>query len=366
MKSNILFLLHLPPPVHGSSMVGKFIKESKIINQQFNCDYLNLLTSRNISDSGILSFKKIIDFIHSWFRLLWKLLNKKPTLCYIAITATGAAFFKDVLLIVLLKVFKVKCVYHMHNKGVNEFQHNQIYNFCYSFVFKDSEVVLLSKFLCFDIQKYVAEESIHICPNGIPSINYANDQNSENEIVKILFLSNLIESKGVYVLLEACKLLNEKVVPFECDFIGGEGDINKDQFNQKVKELELENEVSYIGKKYGEEKKNYFSKADIFAFPTLYETFGLVNLEAMQAELPVVSTFEGGIPDIVEDKISGFLVEQGNIEALAEKLEVLICDKVLREEMGTNGKNKYEQEFTLEIFEKKLSTILRNVIGNSK
>lgn len=368
MKSNILFLLHLPPPVHGSSMVGKFINTSEKINQQFNCDYINLLASNNVSETGKVSIKKITGFVYTWFTLLFKLIKKRPTLCYIAITATGTAFFKDVLLIILLKVFKIKCVFHMHNKGVSKFQNNTIYNSCYAFVFKNAEVILLSKFLYADIRKYVAEENIHICPNGIPHIKYGNVQNSENEVVKILFLSNLIESKGVFVLLEACKVLKEKGVPFECLFIGGEGDINNVQFNQKVKDLELVKEVSFIGKKYGEEKRNYFSKATIFAFPTYYsnECFPLVLLEAMQAKLPVISTFEGGIPDIVENQVSGFLVEQENIEALANKIEILICDKELRKEMGSNGKIKYETEFTLEIFEKRLSTILLNVIENSE
>ncbi|MDP3913228.1 MAG: glycosyltransferase family 1 protein, partial [Bacteroidota bacterium] len=57
-KNRILFLLHLPPPVHGSSVVGSFIKESETINTKFICDYVNLLASQNMAESGIVSFNK--------------------------------------------------------------------------------------------------------------------------------------------------------------------------------------------------------------------------------------------------------------------------------------------------------------------
>ena len=69
----ILFLLHIPPPVHGSSMVGKFIRESKLINNNFHCDYLNLLASNKVSDTGKISFNKVIGFMAAWLKLFFKL-----------------------------------------------------------------------------------------------------------------------------------------------------------------------------------------------------------------------------------------------------------------------------------------------------
>ena len=116
-----------------------------------------------------------------------------------------------------------------------------------------------------------------------------------------------------------------------------------------------------MGKKYGTYKAEVFSKADIFAFPTYNETFGLVLVEAMQFSLPVVSTFEGGIPDVVEDGETGFLVPQNDAVALAEKLELLIKDPVLRKEMGEMGREKYEAEFTLAAFEERFTTILKEL-----
>ena len=181
--------------------------------------------------------------------------------------------------------------------------------------------------------------------------------------VKILFLSNLNESKGVYILLKACFLLQQKGLDFECDFVGGEGDISKEQFHKRVIEYYLNERINYIGQLYDEAKQKTFAEADIFAFPTCYETFGLVNLEAMQNQLPVVSTLEGGIPDVVENGVTGFLIPTNDAEALAEKLEILINDPDLRSKMGKAGRKKYEKEFTLDIFEQNLNNILHQVTG---
>jgi glycosyltransferase involved in cell wall biosynthesis len=254
-------------------------------------------------------------------------------------------------------------VYHLHNKGVSLHQDKRFNRMCYCFVFKGADVILLSKYLYADIQEFVPEERVYICPNGIADIQpETRNPKPETSIVRILFLSNLIKSKGVFVLLDAMALLAKKGILFEGVFIGGEGDVTANQFNVRVGQLELDDRVSYQGKKYGEEKNNAFSEVDIFAFPTYYETFGLVNLEAMSYSLPVVSTFEGGIPDVVEDGVTGFLVPQQNIEALAEKLEVLIKDSALRQQMGTAGREKYEQGFTLERFEAKMVEILKTVV----
>ena len=361
-KRNILFLLHLPPPVHGSSIIGQSIRSSTLINNTFDCRYINLLVSRTINDTGKTSILKIFRFIEVWFALLMEIIRKKPDVCYLAITATGAAFYKDVLLIAMLRFFRIKRVYHMHNKGVSQHQKKKINEILYHFVFSNAEIILLSNKMYVDIETFVPPSRVHICPNGIKDIasNVNHRILSTDKLVKILFLSNLIESKGVIILLEACSILKKKGINFECNFVGAEGDLNAEQFNKKVSDLGIEKQVKYLGKKYGEEKQKIYEDSDIFAFPTYYknETFGLVNLEAMQYSLPVISTYEGGIPDIIDENITGFLVPQHNEKALAEKLEVLITNPALCQKMGNAARQKFEKEYTLNIFEHRLIEIL--------
>jgi glycosyltransferase involved in cell wall biosynthesis len=363
----VLFILHWPPPVHGSSVVGLQIKQSELINSGFKCNYINLGTSKSINEIGKNGFVKIFRYFSIVFQLVKMLITQRPDLCYFALTVKGAAFYKDAFLIMLIKLFNVKLVYHFHNKGVLLKQNKFTYNLVYRFVFKNVDAILLSKFLYSDVQKYIPIDKIHICHNGIAPDNKSNqiEKKYKNQTVKILFLSNLIESKGVYVLLEACSILKQKNILFECDYIGGEGDIFAAQFESKVQMLGLSNEVKYLGKKYGEEKNIAFANADIFAFPTYYdnECFPLVLLEALQHGLPIVSTFEGGIQDIVDDGKMGFLVEQRNIQQFAAKLEILALDDELRSEMSKAGRIKFQKDFTLNKFEENLNEILHQIVN---
>lgn len=368
-KNSILYLLHLPPPVHGSSMVGASIRNSAVVNQTFDCRYINLLLSRTIGETGNAGWRKAMRLPAIFMRLLWYLLFYRPHTVYLALTATGAAFYRDVALVALLRLFGIKPLYHLHNKGFAAFGKSKLNNRLYRFVFRNAKVMLLSKHLYADVSAYVKWEDVYICPNGIGEVSSSEFRvlNSElripNSVAKILFLSNLIESKGVYVLLDACSLLKQKGLAFECVFVGGEADINAKIFQVKVKALDLEQQVQYLGKKYGEEKEQIFANADIFAFPTFYamECLPLVLLEAMQKSLPVVSTFEGGIPNVVEDGITGFLVPVKDAKSLAEKIEILIKDPELRMKMGKAGRKKYEEEFTLDKFENRIIEILNDV-----
>jgi len=361
---DILFLLHLPPPVHGSSMVGQYIHRSSEIANSFSCGFVNLLASKNVSSSGKVSFSKLSSFVGTWFKILGRLIRQRPRVCYLALTATGAAFYRDVLIVALLRLFGIKRIYHLHNKGVLRWSSHWIHRVFYRFVFSQADVILLSKHLYSDIQDFVSESKVHICPNGIPEqIHQAARKNQTPSPTKILFLSNLIESKGVFVLIEACSHLKKKGISFQCDFIGGEGDITAEQFQAKVDQCNLANQVSFLGKKYDQEKYEAFAGADIFAFPTHYpnECFPLVILEAMQHQLPVVSSFEGGIRDMVIDGETGFLVEQQDVQTLASKLEFLIENEQARQKMGLAGRKKYKKEFTLERFETRIVEILEQV-----
>lgn len=359
----ILFILHVPPPVHGSSVMGKFIVTSDIVNSEFKTNHINLGTSSKIDEIGKGSFRKIVLYCQILIAVVNQLLFNKPDIVYLAITAKGVAFYKDFIVVLLTKIFRIKLVLHFHNKGVCLNQNKIIDNILYRILFNNTKVILLSQFLLYDIKKYVISKNVYYCPNGIPKMNsIIKSKSNNNKITNILFLSNLIESKGVFILLEACSMLKKRGVEFNCTFVGGEGDINKNDFQEKLKCLNLKDLVSYEGKKYGDEKEKYFLNADIFVLPTLNDTFGLVILEAMQYSLPVIATIEGGIPDIVLDNQTGYLVEKNNALSLADKLELLIGDANLRLKMGRKGFQIFEKKFTIESFEKNFVGILKNII----
>jgi len=358
----ILFILHYPPPIHGAAAIGLQIKESKLINTNFDCKYINLGTSRTIDEIGGKSLVKLFRYLSIIGQVLWQILFNRPDLCYLSITSKGVPFYKDATLVFLIKLFRIKVVYHFHNKGVSLRQNKYVDNLLYKFVFKNSYVILLSSKLYADIQKYVSKEQVYYCPNGIPDIEVKQHKKEETTVVKLLFLSNLLVSKGVFILLEVCRILKSRNLNFECVFVGGVGDISELQFQSKLKELDLKDCVKYVGKKIGKEKEDAFTNADIFVLPTLNDCFPLVLIEAMQYSLPVVSTFEGGIPNIVINNTTGYLVPKKNTKDMVEKLEQLIKQPELRKRLGVAGRERYESEFTLNDFEQKANIILQEVI----
>ena len=117
-NKKILFILHLPPPVHGSSTVGENIKESTIINDSFNCRYINLGTSISIDDIGQKRLGKIIIYFSILFKVFKELVIFKPHLCYLAITAKGRAFYKDALYLMVKKSVSL----HLSPDTVKPFQ----------------------------------------------------------------------------------------------------------------------------------------------------------------------------------------------------------------------------------------------------
>lgn len=87
----------------------------------------------------------------------------------------------------------------------------------------------------------------------------------------------------------------------------------------------------------------------------------MVILEAMRQGLPVISTGEGGIPDIIEDGKTGYVSDVSNPESLAEKIGILLEKPTLRKKMGENAARRYSEMFTLEKFERNMLEALSEV-----
>lgn len=365
-KPRILFITPLPPPIHGSGMVSQYIKDCKELQNDFICDFVNLSTSRSIDEIGKSSIMKYIRFIGAYFITLWKLLTRRYSICYLAIACYGIGFLKDAPFVLLCKLFCKKVIIHQHNKGMSNYTDKFPYRWLMPLVYRNTKVILLSWHLYQDIERVVKEEQIIICPNGIPEI-YKEEPHfkRENKQTKLLFLSNLIPSKGVYILLDACKILKEKGYEFECDFIGGESkEITRSVFEQYVEERCLTGLVKYHGPRYGEEKKRFFENANIFVQPTFEDCYPLTILEAMQYKLPVVTTDEGGIPDIVQNGINGFICKRKDPVSLANAIEDLFNNKEKMVEFGEKGYEIYNEKFSLRKFYDCFHTIILQETNN--
>ena len=167
-KTRILFILHMPPPVHGAAMVGKYIHDSELINSEYNCHYINLTTASGLGDIGRFKIKKVFSFYQLLRKIYHSVKEIKPQLVYVTPNAKGGPFYKDYIVVMMLKKMGCKTVAHYHNKGVAAMQDRWLDNILYRKFFKDVKVVLLGETLYQDIKKYVRREDVYICPNGIP------------------------------------------------------------------------------------------------------------------------------------------------------------------------------------------------------
>ena len=370
-KRKILFITPLPPPVHGSSMVCQSIKESSVLNETFEMDFVNLSTSRKMEEidkrSWALYARKAVRFIGAYAKTCWLLASHRYDLCYLAITCHGVGFLKDAPFVLLCKLFGRKVVIHQHNKGMAKDVDRPIYRWLLPMVYRHTKVILLSWRLYVDIEKVVKREQVMICPNGIPDTNCSKTSvERHNDVSHILFLSNLIVSKGVLVLLDALKILKERGYQFVCDFVGGETkELNGRSFIQEIESRGLEGIAVYHGRKYGKDKEEFLQMADMLVFPTYYfnECFPLVLLEAMMYGLPVISTDEGGIRDEVKDGKNGFVVKPQDAVALADAIQRLLDDKDARQTMGAEGRRMFKEQFTMECFENNIKGILNDCIA---
>lgn len=364
-KPRILYIATFPPPIHGSAIVSEQIRNSKVINSAFEGDYVNLATSRSLDESKNYILK-LWRFSCSFIKTFFLLLTRKYNLCYCAITCYGGCFLRDAPFVLLCKLFRMKIVIHQHNKGMSSYVDKPLFRWLYPLVYRNTKVILLSWHLYPDIEKIVKRDDVLICPNGIkPTIN-ANElskiKRDTNSIPHILFLSNLLIDKGVFVLLDALKILKDKGYSFVCDFVGGEtNEINAQLFYEEVGKRKLNEIALYHGSKYGNEKEKFWNHADIFTLPSFNEAFPLVNIEAMEHKLPIVSTNVGGIPDEVNNGNNGLVITPRNADVLADALKKLLDDPQLRRKMGDKGYEIFIQRFTAACFENNLTELLNKV-----
>lgn len=344
------------------------VQNSLIIKNNFSCQYIGISLSKNLDEIGKDYFRKAIKLFGFLGHVFKALLFNKPHLVYFAISPTGFAFLKDFFLILLIKMRQVPIVFHIHGKGMGQFsQRNWLWKLIYEWTFKGECVICLSAYLVSDIEPFYKNEP-YILPNGIDeSILIKGVVYPDRDIPVILYLSNLMKTKGVLDLIDASSLIFKKGIRFEVAIVGGPADISLDYLAEYVSNKGISGVVKIYGPLFGQEKLQMLSNSDILVLPTYYskECFPVVIIEAMQHNMPVISTYEGAIPDIVENGISGFLVNQRDVQALAEKMEILLSDRILRSMMGLAGHKRYEEMFTLQKFETRLNDILTDILNKN-
>jgi len=177
----------------------------------------------------------------------------------------------------------------------------------------------------------------------------ASGRNGQAPVV--LCIGTLHEVKGQRHLIEACRRLAARGIPFACRLAGDGPD--RERLARQVERAGLLDRVSFLGALTHDEVRDALRQADVVAVPSVptrdgrREGIPVALMEAMACGVPVVGSRLSGIPEVVEDAETGLLVEPGDPAALADALERLLRDRELARRLASSGRATIEREFDL-------------------
>lgn len=161
----------------------------------------------------------------------------------------------------------------------------------------------------------------------------------------VLFLGRLDANKSPDVLLRASREILSRFPETKIVF-GGDGEVEKNKV--LAKELGISDRCEFHGWVVGDKREGLFERAAVYCLPSKNEGLPMSVLEAMAHGIPTVATAVGGVPHVIEDGVSGFLIDVDDEVALSESLASLLAEPELREELGRNGRDKVILKFGLD------------------
>ncbi|MDG2090054.1 MAG: glycosyltransferase family 4 protein [Gammaproteobacteria bacterium] len=198
------------------------------------------------------------------------------------------------------------------------------------------------------------------CGDNFTAVEKIN-RNYIGQNLKILFVGNITQQKGLHVLIKAIHMLDESIT---LSVVGRE-DIDLRYMNNIKKYIAIngiENRIKFYGSLTDESLKKQYLDNDVFVLPSINEAYGIVFLEAMQFGLPVIGCNLGGAQEIIEDGVNGYLVDSKDEQGLAEFITLLDNDRELLKKMSELVQKKYSQHPTWDESSKKIRTFLMSLI----
>jgi glycogen(starch) synthase len=192
---------------------------------------------------------------------------------------------------------------------------------------------------------------IDLEPHGIPVFPDFKRQPANKGKSTIVFLGRMEKRKGSLDLLRAAPMVLQAVPQTQFVFIGADrphcpGNRTHGQYVEQELPAEIRRRIRLLGRLPDTEVDRWLQTADVFVAPSLYESFGLIFVEAMRWGTPVVGTRVGGIPEIVEHERTGLLVPPQEPEKVAAALIRLLQDEPLRRRLGEAGRRHVENHFS--------------------
>jgi glycosyltransferase involved in cell wall biosynthesis len=356
-KASVIALIQLPPPLHGAAVVNREVVTSEVLNEVFRIVVVPIQLSFSLTNIGTLDLGKFLIVIKNAIKMVATLWIDRYAFVYFTIPPHSGGFYANLPLVLITKLFRTPLLYHFHGKGIRmSAEKSVLYRRLFAWAMEGAHVIFLSERLYEDAADFVPKDRAFYLPNALVSPLLPDDSLRDGH--HILFLSNLVITKGPIIVLDALALLKQRGIPFRASFAGAPtGSLSREKFEAAFRARHLEDVVRYLGQVDGKQKEALINSADILAFPTYKDAFPLVILEAMGAGLAVVATPEGAIPDIVRDGETGLIVPHHNPEKLADALQRLLEDREMCQRMGRKGWEVVTCDYSYDAYHQRIKDI---------
>lgn len=380
-RRKLIVVGQTPPPYNGQAKMIRQMIDG--LSGEFDLLHIRMAYSDSVVSAGKFSPSKILHL----FRLIGetrRALKENPgaVLYYPPASPNLVPVLRDILFLCAVRPLAGRTIFHFHSGGVSEFirRHTWLKPVAMkAYGVADMAVELGAS--CPRDGGFFAARQVRVVPNGIDVLSAAENRQSateptaswalrqrSNEVaignLRILYVGIHTETKGLFDLLQTARELKRRGVAFEIRTAGlWYTKQERCRFDRLRREYGLESAVLTLGQKTGDELQALYGWADVFFFPTFYpwETFGIVQLEAMASGLPVVASDWQGPKDIVMNGKTGFLCPAQHVSAFADVMQKLAADRGLLRQLGAAGQARYKQFFTAECFIRKLKKIFNAV-----
>ncbi|UCB60400.1 MAG: glycosyltransferase family 4 protein [Candidatus Bathyarchaeota archaeon] len=228
-----------------------------------------------------------------------------------------------------------------------------------------------------EIEEYygVKQENINVIYNGVEKSIFKPLRDTQplrdtlglHDKQVILFVGHFVLRKGIPLLLKAMPEILGKIPNAFLLCVGGTPKwLGTQMYWTYLQEIidrkNLAGHVKLVGQIPHQDLPYYYSLSDVFAFPSLYEAFAKVILEAMACETPVVASRVGGLPEAIEHNVNGILVDPKNVNQLASAIIEILQDRKVAQRMGKKGRDVVTRRFTWQHTVKELSKTYHELI----
>jgi glycosyltransferase involved in cell wall biosynthesis len=328
--------------------IGAVIAEQKKLfpKSKFYCSYKPTGSLQSI-------FFSLMQLLIFPFYLL---LNSGIKIVHIHGASRGSFYRKYVYFTIAKRLFGKKVIYHIHGAEFHLFiseSSDRWKNRIKKTLESADQVIVLSNWWFTFFQERFPKSKITRIYNPVELTDY-NKADEYQGIVKFLFLGHISSRKGCYDLLNVAEKMVKKNSNFIIE-IGGNGETDK--LKEMIQQRNLGTYVHFLGWVSGEKKKLLLQNSDIYVLPSKNEGLPVSILEAMSYGMPIISTIVGGIPEMIEDQNSGFLIDPGDLDALYEKMLFFIENRQKIKEMGQVSKKIVAIKFSSDIIKDELSKL---------